>query len=85
MIYYFPVGVSASSYPCSPGHMGSTSHLANELGNEDRDNSTIDGRIQYCRTPYARMLDVDRGSNEVGGHLYIYNLERVKRHDVWTF
>jgi len=31
------------SYPCSLGVMGSTSHLINEHGNEDRDHSsTID-------------------------------------------
>ena len=35
-----------ASYPCSLGLMGSTSHLINEEGNEDRDHSsTIDGRI----------------------------------------
>jgi len=35
-----------ASYPCSLGLMGSTSHLINEQGNEDRDHSsTIDGRI----------------------------------------
>jgi len=35
-----------ASYPCSPGLMGSTSHLINEQGNEDRDHSSsIDGRI----------------------------------------
>lgn len=35
-----------ASYPCSLGLMGSTSHLINEQGNEDRDhNSTIDGCI----------------------------------------
>ena len=33
------------SYPCSLGLMGSTSHLANEFGNEDRDRNTTDGRI----------------------------------------
>ena len=44
--------------------MGSTSHLANELGDEDRDHSTTDGRIVYCRTPYVRMFDIDPGSVE---------------------
>jgi len=35
-----------ASYPCSLGLMGSTSHLINEQGNEDRDHSrSIDGRI----------------------------------------
>ena len=35
-----------ASYPCSLGLMGSTSHLINEQGNEDRDHSsTIDGCI----------------------------------------
>ena len=38
--------------------MGSTSHLANELGNEDRDHSTTDGCIMYCRTLYARIISV---------------------------
>ena len=33
------------SYPCSLGLMGSTSHLINEQGNDDRDHSSIDGRI----------------------------------------
>jgi len=34
------------SYPCSLGLMGSTSHLMNEQGNEDRDHSSsIDGHI----------------------------------------
>ena len=53
VIYSFPTGVSVSSYPCSLGHMGSTSHLANELGKVVRDHSTTDGRIMYCRTPYV--------------------------------
>ena len=34
-----------ASYPCSLGLMGSTSHLINEQGNEDRDHSSTDGRI----------------------------------------
>ena len=34
-----------ASYPCSLGLMGSTSHLINEQGNEDRDHSGTDGRI----------------------------------------
>ena len=35
-----------ASYACSLGLMGSTSHLINEQGNEDRDHSSIiDGRI----------------------------------------
>ena len=35
-----------ASYPCSLGLMGSTSHLINEKGNEDRDHSSsIDGSI----------------------------------------
>jgi len=34
-----PVDVEAS-YPCSLGLMGSTSHLINEHGNEDRDHSS---------------------------------------------
>ena len=34
-----------ASYPCSLGLMGSTSHLINEKGNEDRDHSSTDGRI----------------------------------------
>jgi hypothetical protein len=39
--------------------MGSTSHLANELGKVVRDHSTTDGRIVYYRTPYARMTSID--------------------------
>jgi len=42
--------LAETSYACSPGLMGSTSHLANELGNENGDHSTIDGRIVYYRT-----------------------------------
>ena len=34
-----------ASYPCSLGLMGSTSHLINEQGNEDRDHSSTDGHI----------------------------------------
>jgi len=34
-----------ASYPCSLGLMGSTSHLINEHGNEDRDHSSTDGCI----------------------------------------
>ena len=41
-----------ASCPCSPRLMGSTSHLANELGNEDRDHNIIDRHIEYCRTLY---------------------------------
>ena len=40
--------------------MGSTFHLANELGNEDKDHSTNDGRIVYCRTLYATMHGVQQ-------------------------
>ena len=36
-----------TSYPCRPGLMGSTFHLANELGNEDRNRSTTDGRMMF--------------------------------------
>ena len=60
MRYSFPTGVFASPYPCSPGLMGSTSDLAIELGNKDRDHSTIDGRIVYCHTLYARMNGVQK-------------------------
>ena len=34
-----------ASYPCNLGLIGSTSHLSNEQGNEDRDHSSTDGRI----------------------------------------
>ena len=34
-----------ASYPCSLGLMGSTSHLINQKGNEDRDHSSTDGCI----------------------------------------
>ena len=32
-----------ASYPCNLGLMGSTSHLINEQGNEDRDHSSTNG------------------------------------------
>ena len=38
-----------TSYPCSPRLMGSTSHLANELGNVDKDhNVDRDHRDASC-------------------------------------
>lgn len=41
--------------------MGSTPHLANEKGNEDRDHSTTDECVVYYCTPYARVTDIDLG------------------------
>ena len=50
--------------------MGSTSHLANELGNEDKDHRIIDGRILYCRSLYSMykmdcVQQLDLGSSLV--------------------
>jgi len=42
-----------ASYLWSFGLMGSTSHLASEVGNVDRDHSKTDGRIIDCRTFYV--------------------------------
>ena len=42
-----------ASYPLCPGLMGSTSHLANEVGNVNRDRSKTDGRIRDFRTLYV--------------------------------
>ena len=60
MIYSFPLVAPASSYKCSLGHMGSSSHPANELGKLVRDHSTTDGCIMYFRTPFARMHGVQQ-------------------------
>ena len=58
-----------TSYPCSLGLMGSTSHLANELGKVDRDHSTtMDASCTFV-LPMSRMHGVqqrDLGSSLIG-------------------
>ena len=60
VIYSFPASVPASSYPCSPGHMGSTSHLANELGKVVGTITLLMDASCTVALPMSRMNDVQQ-------------------------
>ena len=53
MVYLSLICAPYASYPWSFELMGSTSHLANEVENVNRDHSKTDGRIGDCRTLYV--------------------------------
>ena len=53
LVYLSLICAPYTSYPWSFGLMGSTFHLANEVGNVNSDHSKTDGHIRDCRTLYV--------------------------------